>query len=120
MFITMTLVIIRNIFRCAEFAEGPQGYLDSIEIWYMMFDPFLIALAMCTFIILDLGNDWVLPNECRNLNLNQSIQNSDSNNIIKQYNNENHVIEISSGNSSQNEPDTATTDKQSDMVNIVV
>jgi hypothetical protein len=64
LFVTMSALVVRNIYRVAEFGEGSftSGYLSQNEAWYMMFDPFLMSVAVITFIALDYAR--VLPEEC--------------------------------------------------------
>ena len=65
MLITMVLVSMRNIYRIVEFAGGQHSAIDQTQVPYMVLDLLLMLLTGLTFIVLDLGSDWVLPARIR-------------------------------------------------------
>jgi len=65
MCITMVLVSMRNIYRIVEFAGGRHSSVDSTAVPYFVLDLLLMLLTGLTFIVLDLGSDWVLPARIR-------------------------------------------------------
>lgn len=80
MLITMVLVSMRNIYRIVEFAGGQDSSIDASQAPYMVLDLLLMVLTGFTFIILDLGSNWVLPERIRKQSmLDQSTQSQASN-----------------------------------------
>ena len=65
MLITMVLVSMRNIYRIVEFAGGQHSAIDETQVPYMVLDLLLMLFTGTTFIVLDLGSDWVLPERIR-------------------------------------------------------
>ena len=51
----ISLLVIRNIYRSAEFGSGgfTTGYFQQNEAWYLAFDPTLMSLALLIAIVFD-------------------------------------------------------------------
>ena len=60
----ITLLVVRNIYRVAEFSVGgfTTGYFQQNEAWYLVFDPTLMVLALTIAILFDFTRR--LPAEC--------------------------------------------------------
>ena len=60
----ISLLVLRNIYRCAEFGTGgfTTGYFQQNEAWYICFDPTLMSLALLIAIVFDFTRR--LPPEC--------------------------------------------------------
>ena len=60
----ISLLVIRNIYRCAEFGSGgfTSGYFQQNEAWYLCFDPTLMSVALLVAIGFDFTRR--LPAEC--------------------------------------------------------
>lgn len=56
------LVLIRQIYRVIEFAQGFTGYLAVHEIYFYIFDTLLIFMAGAIFIVYFPGNGYLPPN----------------------------------------------------------
>ena len=65
MLMTMVLVSIRNIYRIVEFAGGQHSSVDQTQVPYMVLDLLMMAVCGAVFIVLDLGSEWVLPEQIR-------------------------------------------------------
>jgi len=72
MLITMVLVSMRNIYRIVEFAGGQHSAVDRTQVPYMVLDLLLMLLTGLTFIVLDLGSEWVLPARVRQAALTEN------------------------------------------------
>ncbi|MCJ1297181.1 hypothetical protein MMC34_008750 [Xylographa carneopallida] len=69
MLVTMVLVCVRNIYRIVEFSGGQHSAIDETAVPYFVLDLLLMLLTALTFIVLDLGSDWVLPARVRQASL---------------------------------------------------
>ena len=70
--ITIVLLIIRNTYRMVEFGLGFNNYLINREVFYLIFDALLMAIASITICIIDHSKHSVLPNSNKHNTL-QSI-----------------------------------------------
>lgn len=52
LYATSILILIRSIFRVAEYVQGNDGYLLSTEVFIYIFDATLMFLVMLVFIII--------------------------------------------------------------------
>ncbi|EYE94952.1 RTA1 domain-containing protein [Aspergillus ruber CBS 135680] len=52
LYATSILILIRSIFRVAEYVQGSDGYLLSTEVFIYIFDATLMFLVMVVFIII--------------------------------------------------------------------
>lgn len=55
MYTTSVLVLIRNIFRVAEYVEGSDGPIGHSEVYLYIFDSALMAGLMWAFVIVHPG-----------------------------------------------------------------
>lgn len=63
LYIASTLISIRCVFRAIEFATGFDGYLQSHEAYFYVFDALPMVATMAIFIIVVPG--WALEDETR-------------------------------------------------------
>jgi hypothetical protein len=63
LYIASTLISIRCVFRIIEFATGFNGYLQSHEVFFYIFDALPMVATMATFNIVVPG--WALKGEIR-------------------------------------------------------
>lgn len=52
LYATSILILIRSIFRVAEYVQGSDGYLLSTEVFIYIFDTTLMFLVMLAFMII--------------------------------------------------------------------
>lgn len=52
LYATSILILIRSIFRVAEYVQGSDGYLLSTEVFIYVFDATLMFLVMLVFVII--------------------------------------------------------------------
>ena len=66
LFALITLLVMRNAYRTAEFASGTftSGYLQQNEAWYILWDPVLMSVALMVAIAFDFTKR--LPADCLN------------------------------------------------------
>ena len=62
--IIIALLVVRNIYRCAEFGSGgfTTGYFQQNEDWYLCFDPTLMSAALLVAVLFDFTKR--LPADC--------------------------------------------------------
>ena len=62
----ITLLVMRNAYRTAEFASGTftSGYLQQDEAWYIVWDPVLMSIALIAAFAFDFTRR--LPADCLN------------------------------------------------------
>ncbi|KAM0328815.1 hypothetical protein ACHAQA_005230 [Verticillium albo-atrum] len=65
LYITSAFVMVRNIFRVAEYAMGSDGYLFTIEWGVYVFDAALMTLTMAAFL-------WWYPSKLKNAKIHAS------------------------------------------------
>jgi hypothetical protein len=63
LYIAATLISIRCIFRCVEFATGFDGYLQTHEVFFYVFDSLPMVVTMVVFNVIYPG--WALKGEMR-------------------------------------------------------
>ena len=62
LYFASTLIMIRSIFRVAEYIQGNAGYLLSHEVFLYVFDAVLMLLVMVSF-------NWIHPSQVTELYL---------------------------------------------------
>ncbi|KAK9762679.1 hypothetical protein K7432_011359 [Basidiobolus ranarum] len=53
--INIAALLIRSVYRIAEFAQGYQGYLISHEVYFYVFDSLMMLIAILAYIIIPPG-----------------------------------------------------------------
>ena len=62
LYLTSFLLLIRQIYRVIEFAQGFTGYLAAHEVYFYIFDTLLIFFAYIAYGIIFPGNGYLPPN----------------------------------------------------------
>ncbi|UJR07231.1 hypothetical protein I4U23_011519 [Adineta vaga] len=62
-YLSSSLVLLRQIYRVIEFAQGFTGYLAIHEVYFYIFDTLLIFIATTIFVIFFPGNGYLPRNQ---------------------------------------------------------
>ncbi|CAF0980835.1 unnamed protein product [Adineta steineri] len=84
-YLSSTLVLIRQIYRVIEFAQGFTGYLAVHEIFFYIFDTIPIFISSALYVICFPGNNYLPPNQndtFATMNNNEYNSNKTNNNVI--------------------------------------
>jgi hypothetical protein len=86
LYLSSFLVLIRQIYRVIEFAQGFTGYLAVHEIYFYIFDTLLILIAGAVYVICFPGNGYLPKNQ------NDTFANmADDQQYLKQVDNKNVI-----------------------------
>jgi hypothetical protein len=86
LYLSSFLVLIRQIYRVIEFAQGFTGYLAVHEIYFYIFDTLLILIAGAVYVICFPGNGYLPKNQ------NDTFANmADDKQYLKQMDNKNVI-----------------------------
>ncbi|KAI4720067.1 RTA1-domain-containing protein [Aureobasidium sp. EXF-10727] len=81
MYATSVLVLVRNIFRIAEYIEGSDGPIGHSEVYLYIFDSALMAGLMWAFVIVHPGR---LLRAIRKLKKRSSVESAEGEKLVSQ------------------------------------
>lgn len=87
-YLSSFLVLIRQIYRVIEFAQGFTGYLAVHEVYFYIFDTIPIFVSGAIYTIFFPGNGYLPPNRNETIpTIHDNIQN-----LVNMNNNKNNVV----------------------------